>query len=138
MLLFYIENLLVRALGALDLFPLTLVIDLSRFHNMAMILEAFHENGCQKLQTIYFVPSNAAKRMSSLDNSSFNEWKESIKKRRKITKDNIAQVMSDEWNNTTKNSLRAHYRYYGLIHGRDPYFDCPDPSAHAHHTRISS
>jgi len=105
---------------------------------MDKILEAFHENGCQELQTIYFMPPDAAKRLSPLDNSSFNEWKESIKKRRKITKDNIAQVMSDEWNNTTKNSLHAHYRHCGLIHGRHQYFDCPDPSAHARHTRTSA
>ena len=49
MLLFYIEEILARALGALDLFPLTLVIDRSRIHNMDRLKAAFHEQWCQEL-----------------------------------------------------------------------------------------
>ena len=73
MLIFHVEQLLARALGALDLFPLPLVIDHSRIHNVDKLMEAFHENGCQELQTIYLMPPDAAKRMSPLDNALVNQ-----------------------------------------------------------------
>ena len=133
MLIFRVEQLLARALGALDLSPLTLVIDRSRIHNVDKMMEAFHENGCQELQTIYLMPSDAAKRMSPLDNARVNQWKEAIDKRGKLTKKNIIQIMSEEWNNITKSSLRVHSRNCGLMHGIDPYFDCPVSSSHRRH-----
>lgn len=133
MLIFHVEQLLARALGALDLSPLTLVIDRSRIHNVDKMMEAFHENGCQELQTIYLMPPDAAKRMSPLDNALVNQWKEAIDKRGKLTKKNIIQIMSEEWNKIPTSSLRAHSRNCGLMHGIDPYFDCPVPSSHRHH-----
>ena len=133
MLIFHVEQLLARALGALDLFPLTLVIDRSRIHNVDKMMEAFHENGCHELQTIYLMPPDAAKRMSPLDNALVNQWKEAIDKRDKLTKKNIIQIMSEEWNKITTSSLRAHSRNCRRMHGIDPYFDCPVPSSHRHH-----
>lgn len=133
MVLYYIEHILAQAAGALDLFPLSLVIDKSTSHNPGQMLQAFHDHGCQDMQTIWFMPTNAAKRMSPLDNSLFHQWKEAVRKRGPLTLRNIVRLMADEWNNLPVSSLRNHYRHCGLMHSIDPYFDCPNPSAHRHH-----
>ena len=132
MLLQYIDNVLAQAVGALDLFPLTLVMERSNIHNTGDILQAFHDRGCQDLQTVYLMPAYSAKRLSPLDNSLFHQWKNAVRKHPIITKSNIEQIMSDEWNKITASSLMAYYRHCGLTHSTDPYFDCPDPIAHKH------
>jgi hypothetical protein len=129
----YIHDVLAQAVGALDLFPITLVVDGSNAHNIDEIMQTFHDNRCQDLQTIYVMPTNGAKRMSPLDNSLFHDWKERCRKRGPIKKKNIVQIMSDAWNRIDESRIKAYYRHCGLIHGKDVYFDCPDPSAHRHH-----
>ena len=133
MVLYYIEHLLAQAAGSLDLFPLSLIVDKSTSHHPQEMLQVFHDNGCQDMQTIWLMPTNSAKRMSPLDNTLVHQWKEAIRKRGPMTKKNIVQVMADEWNKISANTLRTHYRHCGLLHGIDPYFDCPNPSAHQHH-----
>jgi len=132
MLLQYIDSVLAQAVGALDLFPLTLVMDRSSIHNTGEILQAFHDRGCQDMQTVYLMPAYSAKRLSPLDNTLFHQWKEAVRKHSRITKSNIVQIMSDEWNSIPPSSLMAHYHHCGLTQSADPYFDCPDPIAHAH------
>ena len=87
----YIDNLLAQAVGALDLFPLTLVVDGSTAHNTGEMLQAFHDAGCQDMQTIYTMPTNSAKRLSPLDNTLFHSWKEKCRKRSPIKKRNIVK-----------------------------------------------
>jgi hypothetical protein len=132
MLMQYIDNVLAQAVGALDLFPLTLVMDRSNVHHTGDILQAFHDRGCQDLQTVYLMPAYSAKRLSPLDNTLFHEWKVAVRKHPRISKFNIVQIMSDEWNKIHPRSLMALYHHCGLTHSTDPYFDCPDPVAHAH------
>ena len=69
MLLKYIDNVLAQAVGALDLFPLTLVMDRSSIYNTEEILQAFYDRGCQDLQTVYLMPAYSGKRLSPLDNT---------------------------------------------------------------------
>lgn len=134
MILSYIDKILAQAVGSLDRFPVILVIDASTSHNPSEMLQAFHDAGCQDMQTIYTMPTNSAKRLSPLDNSIFRQWKEMCRKRNKIKKKNIVQIMSDCWNNIPQSSIINHYRHCGLMHGIDPYYDCPNPSSHHHHT----
>lgn len=129
---YYIQDMLAQAVGALDQYPITLVIDKSRAHNIQEMLECFHESGCQDLQTICFMPTCGAKRMSPLDNALFHQWKEGVRKRGPMNHRNITQTMADVWNNIDQRTLRAYYHHCGLFNGTDPYFDCPDPSSHRH------
>jgi hypothetical protein len=130
MLVKYIQDTLAQALGAVDKYPLILVLDKASIHKRDLLQE-FHDMGCQDVQDIWLMPTQAAKRMSLLDNSLFHDWKERIRKRAPITKDNIEQLMNDEWNNLPKKSIQAHYRHCLLTRRRDPYADCPDPVGHA-------
>ena len=132
MLLDYIERMLARYISREDLYPITLVVDRARIHNIDKMMQAFHDGGCQELQTIRLMPPSAAKRMSPLDNALFNEWKEKIKKRGALSKQDIVSAMDSEWNKLTKESLREQYRKCGLSSRTNPYFDCPDPFAHRH------
>lgn len=61
MMLYYIEHVLGQAVGAIDLFPLTLILDRSTIHNAQKMLDAFNDFGCEDLQTIRFMPPNGAK-----------------------------------------------------------------------------
>jgi hypothetical protein len=132
MLVKYIQDILAQACGALDRYPLYLILDKATCHSKPKLLEAFHDNGCQSLVDIWFMPTQAAKRMSPLDNSIFHEWKERVRKRHPITKNNIEQLMSDEWNNIPPNHLSHHYKHCGLVGRGNVYFDCPQPTSHKH------
>lgn len=134
MLVTYIQQILAQAVGALDRYPLYLVLDNATCHNKSQILEAFHDNGCQDLVDVLFMPTQAAKRMSPLDNNLFHEWKERVRKQHPITSKNIEQVMSDEWNNIPPQHLLHYYKHCGLTGRGDVYFDCPQPSVHQHKT----
>lgn len=132
MLITYVQTILAQSCGALDRYPLILVLDKASIHNKEKLLEAFHDNGCQELVDVWKMPTQAAKRMSPLDNSLFHDWKERIRKRAPITSHNIQQLMADEWNNIPSRLLRSHYKHCGLTGKRDTYFDCPDPIGHRH------
>jgi hypothetical protein len=132
MLITYIQHTLAQAAGALDRYPLYLVLDNASCHNKAQILEAFHDNGCQDLVDVLFMPTQAGKRMSPLDNNLFHEWKERIRNDHPITMKNIEQLMSDEWNNLPPQHLPHYYKHCGLTGRGNVYFDCPQPSVHKH------
>jgi hypothetical protein len=132
MLIRYIQNILAQAVGAMDVYPVILVLDRSRIHDDDQILEAFHDWGCQELTQIVKMPTQAAKRMSPLDNSLFHDWKERIRKRERITSANIEQLMADEWNNTKVKTVRSYYHHCLLFQRQDLYADCPLPSQHKH------
>jgi len=132
MLVTYIQHILAQACGVLDRYPLYLILDKATCHSKPQILEAFHDNGCQSLVEILVMPTQAAKRMSPLDNNLFHEWKERVRKRYPITEKNIEQLMSDEWNNIPPQHLLHHYQHCGLTGRGDVYFDCPQPAVHKH------
>jgi transposase len=132
MLLQYIRNLLAQSAGALDTYPLLLVLDRATIHNENKIIETFHDWGCQELTQVIKMPSAAAKRLSPLDNSLFNVWRQRVLNGGPLTKSNIKQRMSDAWNSITSSNIHAQYRHCGLMRGQDVYFDCPNPAAHRH------
>lgn len=134
MLITYIQTLLAQAVGALDRYPMYLVLDKASCHNEQKIIEAFHDNGCQELVEVWKMPTKGGKRMSPLDNSLFHDWKERCRNKGPIHQSNIEQQMADMWNQLPTRLLQSHYRHCGLIRWHDPYFDCPQPSKHTHDT----
>ena len=131
MLVDYILNTLGQETAALDNPPLTMVIDRARIHHEEKMMDAFRERGGHVMQVIK-MPTQAAKRMSPLDNALFHDWKERIRKRAPITARNIEQLMADEWNNTTTEQIKSYYYHCRLFFRQDPYADCPEPHDHAH------
>ena len=132
MLLSHIRDLLAQAAGALDEYPLLLMLDRASIHHEDKILQEFHDWGCQELTEVIKMPPAAAKRLSPLDNSLFNLWRQRVLDGPPLTKATIQQRMSDAWNTITAEELRAQYRHCGLLRHQDVYFDCPDPASHKH------
>jgi hypothetical protein len=128
----YVRDLLAQAAGALDTYPLLLVLDRAPIHSEPQLLQEFHDWGCQELTTILKLPPASAKRLSPLDNSLFNVWRTRVLEQGGLTKRNIRARMSDAWNSITKADIQAQYRNCGLMRGQDVYFDCPNPAAHRH------
>jgi hypothetical protein len=132
MLLEYIRNLLAQAAGALDVYPLYLYLDKSGIHSEQKMMEEFHDWGCQELTQVIKIPTASAKRLSPLDNSLFNVWRQRVLNGPPLTLQNIKRRMSSAWESITAADIRAQYRHCGLMRGQDPYFDCPDPRGHRH------
>lgn len=132
LLLSHIRDLLAQSAGALDQYPLLLVLDRASIHNEDKIMQEFHDWGCQELTEVIKMPPAAAKRLSPLDNSLFNLWKQRVLAGGPLKKSNIKQRMSDAWNTITPVELLAQYRNCGLMRHQDVYFDCPDPARHSH------
>ena len=132
MLLQYIRNLLAQSAGALDRYPLFLLLDKATIHNEGKIIETFHDWGCQELVKIIKLPTAAAKRLSPLDNSLFNVFRQRVLHGPPLTRSNIKQRMSDAWNSITQRDLQPQYRHCGLMRHQNVYFDCPNPAVHRH------
>jgi hypothetical protein len=134
LLLQYVRNLLAQAVGALDVYPLYMVVDKATIHSEAQLLQEFHDWGCQELVEVIKMPTAAAKRLSPLDNSLFNCWQQRVLADGPLTKRNIKQRMSDAWNALDADLIHAQYKHCGLMRGQDVYFDCPNPAVHQHHS----
>jgi hypothetical protein len=132
MLLHFIHQLLAQAAGALDVYPLILLVDQSTIHNADKMREMFHESGCQELTEVIRIPTSSAKRLSPLDNSLFNVWRQRVLDGGPLMLDNIKRRMSLAWESITKADIHAQYKHCGLIRGSDVYFDCPNPTQHRH------
>jgi hypothetical protein len=52
------------------------VVDRASNHNAEKILEVFHDWGGQEFKEVIVTPPAAAKRLSPLDNSLFNIWRQ--------------------------------------------------------------
>lgn len=128
----FIDNLLAQQLRALDRYPLLLVLDRATIHNEEKIMEALRDRGCGEVTDIIKLPPASAKRLSPLDNSLFNLWRQRVLDGGPLTKGNIKQRMSDAWNSITAAELHAQYEHCGLMRGQNVYFDCPDPASHMH------
>lgn len=132
MLLDYIHNILAPACSGLDRYPLYLVVDRARIHNIAHILEEFHAVGCEEMREIILLPRQAAKRMSPLDNSLFHIWKDACRAHQLITERTIERIMADEWNRIPKHTIAAFYKHCKISGRADVYADCPAPHEHRH------
>jgi hypothetical protein len=132
MLLQFIDDSLAQAVEGLDRYPLTLVLDRAPIHtNTDTLLQAFRDRGSESIKEILLLPPNAAKRLSPLDNSLFHDWKQICRKHAPLTETNIEQVMNDAWAQLNPKPMYVHC---GLTAAKDPYFDCPAPSLHKHHS----
>lgn len=131
MLVEYIQQILAQAIGALDAYPLVLVMDKAAIHKTDLLQE-FHDMGCQDLKEVVLMPTQAAKRMSPLDNALFHDWKEAVRKHAPLSKHNIVRIMANEWNRIAASKIEAHYKHCLLMPRSDVYADCPDPSSHPH------
>lgn len=132
MLLEHIRNLLAQAAGALDVYPMYVVVDRSTIHHEDKIMQEFHDWGCQDLVQVLLMPPASAKRLSPLDNSLFNLWRQRVLEGEPLTKSNIKRRMSQAWNSISTEDIQRQYRNCGLMRGQDVYFDCPHPSSHRH------
>ena len=132
MLLAYVRSLLAQAAGALDMYPLVLVVDRASIHHPERLLQESHDWGCQDLVEVQLMPSAAAKRLSPLDNALFNLWRYKVLEKGSLTRSNIRRRMSDAWNRLSRADIQRQYRHCGLMRHQDPYFDCPNPSVHRH------
>jgi hypothetical protein len=135
MLLDYIEDILARACSGLDRYPLYLVMDRARIHNVQHILEEFHSAGCEEMKEIILLPAQAAKRMSPLDNSLFHVWKEACRKHELITDRTIERIMADEWNAIKKETIKSYYKHCKITGRADAFADCPVPDEPQHRRR---
>jgi hypothetical protein len=132
LLLSYVRNLLAQAAGALDRYPLYLLLDRAAIHNEKKLLQEFQDWGCQELVEVIKMPPAAAKRLSPLDNALFHVWKQRVLDGPPLTHSNIRGRMANAWNSFTAAELRAQYRKCGLMRHQDVYFDCPNPAVHRH------
>jgi hypothetical protein len=132
MLLSYIRDLLAQSAGALDTYPLVLLVDKAPIHTEAEMLQEFHDWGCQELTEVIRIPAASAKRLSPLDNSLFNVWRQRCLADGPLTLRNIKRRMSAAWESITKADIQAQYKHCGLMRGDDVYFDCPNAFAHKH------
>jgi len=131
-LLKFIDDLLAQQLRALDRYPLVLLLDRASIHNPDEIMEMLHNNGCGEVTEIIKLPAASAKRLSPLDNSLFNVWRQRVLADGPLTKANIKAKMSAAWESITKADMHAQYKHCGLMRGDDVYFDCPNPTQHKH------
>jgi hypothetical protein len=129
----FVDDTLAQAVEGLDRYPLTLVLDRAPIHlDTNSLLQSFRDRSSESINEILLLPSNAAKRLSPLDNSLFHEWKEECRKHFPATAENIGQVMNDAW---ARMDPKPHYRHCGITRDReyeDVYFDCPAPAIHKH------
>jgi hypothetical protein len=128
----FITDYLARSIAALDRYPLFLLCDKSNAHNLEKMKESFELGLCFEIVDISKLPTQAAKRVSPLDNGIYADWKKRCRSHYPINKKNIEQIMSDEWEKTTPKQIAACYKHCGLTPAHNPYFDCPAPSSHQH------
>jgi hypothetical protein len=130
----FIEDYLARSVAALDIYPMFLLCDRSRIHNCEKMKESFENGLCFEVIDISFLPAQAAKRLSPLDNCLFADWKRRCREHYPITAANIKQIMSDEWERTPISKVEAYYKHSLFLQRADVYGDCPLPSLHHHHS----
>lgn len=128
----FIDDILAQAVGALDEYPLYLIIDNSPAHNRERMLEAFRDRGCQDLKDIIFMPPNASKRLSPLDNGFIHEWKERVRQQGRMKPNTIIQHMHNQLHQIPAKHIHNFYRHCALTDGTDAYYDCPAPHRHRH------
>lgn len=128
----FIADFLARAIAGTDRYPLFLLCDQAKIHNVQAMRESFEIGLCFEIVDISKLPPESAKRLSPLDNGLLHDWKQRCRRHYPITKNNIKQIMSDEFNNITTKQLKSYYNACGLTSARDTYFDCPAPATHQH------
>jgi hypothetical protein len=127
----YIADTLGPAVRALGQSSFVLILDNSRIHNRRRIIDEFSTAGVV-IEDIMYLPAQAAKRLSPLDNALFHDWKERVRTHCPLSLRRIPGIMTREFEGISKAQIEAHYRHCGFIRGCSAYFDCPQPSVHKH------
>jgi hypothetical protein len=128
----YIINYVSRYVGQLDRYPWYIVCDRSAIHSKEDIIESFRDGGVHEIVDVLFMPTKAAKRLSPLDNGIFHIWKNNCRQHGKMTKNNIINIMNQEWERITRVQIQHAYKHCGLTTSHHVYFDCPDSFTHQH------
>jgi hypothetical protein len=128
----FITNVLCPSITELNPSPMYLVLDKSNIHNASKIEQAFRNFGYTGLREVLILPTQAAKRVSPLDNTLFHEWKERIRKHSLLTEETLSTTMINEWYNTKEENIKHYYEHCAITHGQNVYKDCPSPSKHRH------
>jgi hypothetical protein len=128
----YIENILYPSISELDPCPIYLVLDKLNIYNVSKIEQAFCDVGCTELTEILIIPIQAAKRVNSLNNTLFHEWKERIRQNSLLTEENVVMTMINEWYNTKEVNIKHHYGHCAITYGQNVYKYCPFPLNHRH------
>jgi hypothetical protein len=128
----YIENVLCPSILELDPSPVCLVFDKSNIHNISKVEQTFCNVGYTELAHIFIIPTQAAKRVSPLDNTLFHEWKERIRQNSLLTEEILLTTMVNEWYNIKDEHIKHHYDHCAITYGQDVYKDCPFPFKHSH------
>ena len=68
----------------------------------------FCDVGCSELTEILIIPTQAAKRVSPLDNTLFHEWKARIRQNSLLTEENLVMTMTNEWHKTREINIKHH------------------------------
>lgn len=126
-----VDSMIAQAVSGIDQYPLFLIVDKACIHHQD-ILQVFHDRGCQDIKQVWFMPTQAAKRMSPLDNALFHFWKDRVRKHAPLTEDNVVQIMSDEWNKLSSSYIHSQFRKSLLMREQNVYGDCPAPASHDH------
>ncbi|CAF1027512.1 unnamed protein product [Rotaria sp. Silwood1] len=121
MLIDFIENILCPSISTLDYCPIYSVLDKSHIHNISKIKEALGNFECMKSVEILVMPTQAAKRISPLENSLFHEWKERVRQHSSLSEETLATTMTNEWFNTRTDNIKHYYDHCGITYGQDMY-----------------
>jgi hypothetical protein len=127
----YIRDTLGPEVAALPQRSYVLMLDRASIHSAARITQAFQECGVE-LERLVYLPTQAAKRASPLDNTVFSGFKQQVRERCPITLENAAQSMIDSWSSIQPDFIRAQYHNCKLMRYDDVYEDCPCPEEHRH------
>jgi hypothetical protein len=127
----FITHTLAPAVATLPQSSFVLILDKSRIHNRKKIIDAFATAGVS-IEEVLQLPSQAAKRLSPLDNALFHDWKDRVRAHCPLSLGSISRIMTREWEAITQDQIRAHYRHCGFYRGCSLYLDCSRPSVHKH------
>ena len=128
----FIENVLCPSITRLDPCLMYLLLDKLNIHTTSKIEQAFRNVRYTGLAEVLILATQAAKRVSPLDNTLFHEWKERIRKHSLRTEETLSTTMINEWHNAKEENIKHHYDYCAITSGRDMYKDCPSPLKHRH------
>jgi hypothetical protein len=126
-----VDEIFAQSVAAIDKYPIYLVTDKASIRQHDLV-QVFHDRGCQDVKEMLIMPTQAAKRMSPLDNALFHLWKEKVRKHAPLTEDNVVQIMNNEWNNISSRHIQSQFRKCLLQRSQNVYGDCPAPASHHH------
>lgn len=83
------------------------------------VKEELIDGGADNVKHVWIMPTNGGKILNPLDNCLWPEWKKKVREREPKTPDELAQIMTEEFNAVPPDHVRAYYRKCSLLAG-DP------------------